>query len=215
MKKKNISLTMILTLIVGIFVSVAIYFAFSVNRISVVTATQSVRSNVKITKDMVTIKKIDKEFLPENYIKAEYADQIIGRYSDIGFTTGSVLTTENVATGKGSRSVTIPKGYTVMNLTLDTIPQGVVAGDHVNILIGTNASNKGKVVLTYQKINVTNVVMDNDKVVTGIEIQVTPEQAQKIEYAQLNGTLSIALLPNDYSSQNLSITDEDEFMNIE
>ena len=90
-----------------------------------------------------------------------------------------------------------------------------MAGDHVNILIGTSSSGKGKVVLTYQKVNITNVLYDNDKMVKGIEIQVTPEQAQKIEYARLNGTLSIALLPNEYSSQNLSITDEDEFLNID
>lgn len=210
MKKNRIII--IFLLLLGVLSSVALYFTFSANLTDVVVATQTVRANSEITPDMIATRKMDRDYLPKNYIEGQFAEQVVGRYTDIGFTEGSVLTTDNVATGDGNRTAVIPEGYTIMNVSLDTLPQGIQTGDYVNIVIGSNSNDKGKVVLTYQKIAVTNIVKDSDKRVTGIEVQVTPHQAQKIEYAQLNGSISVSLLPKDYRAQSLEIVDESEFM---
>lgn len=188
-------------LLFGVIGSVALYFVFNANKVEVLTATQTIRGNTELKANMITTEKMEKESLPKNYIEAKYADDVVGRYTDIGLTEGAVLTTDNVATGDGSRTSVIPKGYTVMTLSLDSLPSGIKAGDNVNILVGTTTTAQGKVVITYQKINVTNVVKDSDGNPTGIEVQVTPEQAQKIQYAELNGTISVSLLSGDYSKR--------------
>lgn len=209
--KKN-KLAIVLILIIGIVLSAALFFLFTKDRVEVVVGTQSVRGNTPITGEMVTTKSVDKEFLPKNYIAADFYDEVVGRYSDIGFAEGAVLTTANIATGDGNRAATIPEGYTIMNIALSSLPQGVVAGDYVNIMIGSSSSTMGKIVLTYQKVAVTNVLKDGDNKISGIEVQVTPDQAQKIEYAIQNGNISITLLPNDYTRQTLEIVDEEAFL---
>lgn len=208
MKKKNKIIFILLTLI-GIITSISVFLTFNSSKANVIVATQTVRGNVPISSTMLTIEKVDKAYLPENYILAEYADELIGKYTDVGFAAGQILSTSNVATNK--KTSIIPKDYTLLSVDVDNFPEGLLAGDKINIVIGTSLADKGKVVLTFQNILITNVYTDIDGFPTGLEIQVKPEQAQKIVYAQLNGELSIALLPVDYSIQSLPILDEEGF----
>lgn len=209
MKKR---IWIIVLLLFGVIGSVSLYFLFNVNKVEVLVAAQTIRGNTEIKSTMISTAKMEKESLPKNYIEAKYAEDVVGRYTDIGVTEGAVLTTDNVATGDGSRTSVIPKGYTVMTLSLESLPSGIKAGDYVNILVGTTSTSQGKVVMTYQKISVTDVIQDSDGNATGIEIQVTPAQAQKIEYAQLNGNISVSLLSGDYKKQSLNAVDESKFM---
>lgn len=209
MKKR---IWIIVLLLFGVIGSVSLYFVFNVNKVEVLVAAQTIRGNTEIKSTMISTTKMEKESLPKNYIEAKYAEDVVGRYTDIGVTEGAVLTTDNVATGDGSRTSVIPKGYTVMTLSLESLPSGIKAGDYVNILVGTTSTSQGKVVMTYQKISVTDVIQDSDGNATGIEIQVTPAQAQKIEYAQLNGNISVSLLSGDYKKQSLNAVDESKFM---
>lgn len=157
---------------------------------------------------MITTKRVDKSALPDNYLSAEYLSQVKGRYTNIGFTSGSVLTTGNVATKDSKKSAVIPDGYTLLSINVQSLPQGVQPDDHVNILVGISVNGQGKVVVTYQNVLVTGTYSDSDGSVTGLEVQVTPEQAQKIQYAQSNGSLSVSLLPLGYSEQQLDVVDE-------
>lgn len=209
MKKR---IWILVLLLFGVIGSVSLYFVFNVNKVEVLVASQTIRGNTEIKSSMISTTKMEKESLPKNYIEAKYAEDVVGRYTDIGVTEGAVLTTDNVATGDGSRTSVIPKGYTVMTLSLESLPSGIKAGDYVNILVGTTSTSQGKIVMTYQKINVTEVIKDSDGNPTGIEIQVTPAQAQKIEYAELNGNISVSLLSGDYKKQSLNAVDENKFM---
>lgn len=47
--------------------------------------------------------------------------------------------------------------------------------------------------LTYQNVLVTGTTTNEKGEVSALEVQVTPEQAQKIQYAQLNGELAVSL----------------------
>lgn len=209
-KGKNRTVVIAL-LVVGLIASVSTFLAFSKNLVEVVVATQTVRGNTPITASMITTEKVDKTYLPDGYIEAKYIDEVIGRYSDVGFTKGSVLSADAVATGDGKKAATIEQGMTLLSVTVDNLPQGVVAGDRVNLIIGTTLESEGKAVLTYQNISVTNTYTDVDGIVTGLEVQVSPAQAQKITFAQLNGDLTVSLLPGDYKNQELPIVTESEF----
>lgn len=206
--KKGKKIWLILLLVIGLVGSGAIYLAFNASMVDVVVATKTVGSNNKITSDMITTKRVDKSALPDNYLSAEYLSQVKGRYTNIGFTSGSVLTTGNVATKDSKKSAVIPDGYTLLSISVQSLPQGVQPDDHVNILVGISVNGQGKVVVTYQNVLVTGTYSDSDGSVTGLEVQVTPEQAQKIQYAQSNGSLSVSLLPLGYSEQQLNVVDE-------
>lgn len=211
MKKRKNKVVLIILLVIGLLGSASLYFAFSKNMVEVVVATQTVRGNTPITSSMVTTAKVDKNYLPENYIEASYLKEVVGRYSDVGFSKGAVLSSDSIATGDGKKAATIPDGYTLLSVAIENLPQGVVAGDKVNLLIGTTLESEGKVVLTYQNIKVTNTSVDADGAVVGLEVQVTPAQAQKIAFAQLNGDLSVSLLPGNYEDEELPIVTESEF----
>ena len=53
---------------------------------------------------------------------------------------------------------------------------------------------------------------DDDGNVTGLEVVVTPKQAQKIVYAQLKGQISVSLLPINYKTTDLQPIDENGFL---
>ena len=195
---------LVILLILGLVGSGAIYLAFNANMVDVVVATKTVDGNHKISSDMITTKRVDKSALPDNYF-----NEVKGRYTNIGFTSGSVLTTGNVATKDSKKSAVIPEGKTLLSITVQNLPQGVQPNDHVNLIVGMSMQNAGKGVFTYQNVLVTNTYTDADGSITGLEIQVTPEQAQKIQYAQINGTLNASLLPLGYEAEtDLGVVNE-------
>ena len=193
--KKGKKMWLVILLILGLVGSGAIYLAFNANMVDVVVATKTVDGNHKISSDMITTKRVDKSALPDNYLSAKYFNEVKGRYTNIGFTSGSVLTTGNVATKDSKKSAVIPEGKTLLSITVQNLPQGVQPNDRVNLIVGMSMQNAGKGVFTYQNVLVTNTYTDADGSITGLEIQVTPEQAQKIQYAQINGTLNASVLP--------------------
>ena len=198
----------IMLLAVGIIMAGMIVVAFGLHTTSVVVATTTNPGNTEITSDMVTVKNLEKSSLPNNYISGKYLSSVVGSYTDIGVTSGGVVTTSNVASEKSRKSAAIRKGYTRMQLSANNIPTGIQTDDHVNVLIGMSLSDYGKSVMTYQNILVTNVNKGSSGNISSLEIEVTPEQAQKIQFAQSNGTITITLLPNGYEEENLEITDE-------
>ena len=101
---------------------------------------------------------------------------------------------------------------TLLTINAENLPTGIQSGDKVNIIIGANTDSGNKVVLTYQNIDVSNIYIDDEGSITGLEVSVTPEQSQKIVYAKLNGELSISLLPINYKDINLPIIDEGGFL---
>lgn len=207
-KRKSRNKGFIWLILLGIVGSGAGYFAFVANMEEVIVATQTINSNTEITKDMITTKRVDKSALPSKYLTAEDANNLIGLYTNIGITEGSIFTNANVATKDTKKSAVIPEGQTLLSITITSLPQGIVAGDNVNLLIGMNSSKDGRVVLTYQNIQVTNTILNDDGDIIGLEVQVTPEQAQKIQYAQLNGDLSVSLLPPGYTEEDLPTVNE-------
>ena len=199
----------------GLITSGAAYFSLVGNMEEVIVATDTLRGNSKISNTQLTTKKVDKESIPANYIPVDKYDDVVNSYTNIGITKGSIFTYDNIATKTNKKSAIIPEGYTLLSITFDNIPQGVESDDHINLLIGANIQDDGKVVMTYQNILVTSTYKDADGKVIGLEVQVTPKQAQQIQYAQLNGTISATLLPLGYYDVNLPITNEDNIKRFE
>ena len=204
----------IILTVVGIIAAACIYVVFDFSTVSVVVATQTIEGNTEITADMVTTKSLGRGSLPDNYITASNLKAVVGSYTNIGITSGSVFTTGNVASAQSRKSAAITEGYTRMNITASNIPSGIVTDDNVNILIEINLSSSGKSVMTYQNILVTDVKKNSSGDITGLEIEVTPEQAQQIQYAESNGNISVTLVPSGYEEQDLDATDEDSIENF-
>lgn len=198
-------------LALGLIGSGAAYFAFVANMTDVVVATQTIPANTEIKQSMLAVKKVDKSALPDNYVPASQAKNFVGLYTNVGITKGSIWSSANVATKDTKKSAVIPEGKTLLSIEVTNLPQGIASGDNVNLLIGissgTSKDSGGRIVVTYQNIKVTNTYLNDNGEVTGLEVQVTPEQAQKIQYAQLNGELSVSLLPPGYKNEDLSPVD--------
>lgn len=201
--------SLLLLIIIGVSASVALFLAFGMSTTSVVVATETIKGNTQITSSMVTTKNISRGALPNNYIAGKYLSSVIGSYTDVGITSGNVFTTGNIATKNNRKSAAIAEGYTRMKITASNIPNGVQTDDRVNILIEISLSDYGKAVMTYQNVLVTGVTQGSSGDISGLEIEVTPTQAQQILYAEGNGSLSVTLVPTGYEEENLDITDED------
>ena len=143
------------------------------------------------------------------YLKASLRDEVVGKYFDLGLTSGGVLTKDNISvSGKASL---IQSGYILYSMKdLETYPNGLVTGDHLNIVVASS-SDGNKYVKTIENVPVASVHME-ENVITGIEVYVTPEAAQLIAFAQANGDVSVGLLPLDYKNTNIEILDGGGFI---
>lgn len=175
----------------------------------VLVVNQTVRGGTQITESMLSVKKVDKSSLPDNYLKASLRDEVVGKYFDLGLTSGGVLTKDNISvSGKASL---IQSGYILYSMKdLETYPNGLVTGDHLNIVVASS-SDGNKYVKTIENVPVASVHME-ENVITGIEVYVTPEAAQLIAFAQANGDVSVGLLPLDYKNTNIEILDGGGFI---
>lgn len=200
--------SLLLLIIIGLGASGALFLAFGMMTTSVVVATENIRGNTQITSSMVTTKNISKGALPNNYISGKYLGSVVGSYTDVGITSGNVFTTGNIATKKSRKAAAITEGYTRMKINPSNIPNGIQVDDRINLLIQASLSEYGKAVITYQNILVTDVRTGSSGEVSSLEIEVTPTQAQQIQYAAANGSLSVTLLPTGYEEENIDVTDE-------
>ena len=211
--QKKILFGIVLT--VAIVLSALLFFIFVGNTKNVLVATQDVKANSQITSTMFTTERVDASSLPDNYLTADDAKDLVGYYTYIGFTKGSVITKSNIATSAKKASGAISKKKTLLTITAENLPSGIQTGDFVNIVIGATTEQEGSsgtTVLTYQKVEVSNIYTDDDGNVTGLEVVVTPKQAQKIVYAQLIGQISVSLLPINYKTTDLQPIDENGFL---
>lgn len=208
LKGKNKIFTIFSIVFVAI-VSISLYFAFIGNMTDVLVVNQTVRGGTQITESMLSVKKVDKSSLPDNYLKASLKDEVVGKYFDLGLTSGGVLTKDNISvSGKASL---IQSGYILYSMKdLETYPNGLVTGDHLNIVVASS-SDGNKYVKTIENVPVASVHME-ENVITGIEVYVTPEAAQLIAFAQANGDVSVGLLPLDYKNTNIEILDGGGFI---
>lgn len=199
-------------IVLGIAASSAAFFAFNTQMEDVVIARENIVANTEIIPEMVTTKKVDKSALPPNYIRAGEIQSLTGLYTNIGLTEGSIFTAGNLATKDTKKAAVIPDGQTLLAINISSLPKGVNAGDRVNLLVGMSSS-EGRIVLTYQNVLVTGTTTNEKGEVSALEVQVTPEQAQKIQYAQLNGELAVSLLPLGYSEESLDPVNENSARN--
>lgn len=206
--KKN-KVFVIFLIVISAVVASGLYFVFVGNMTDVLVVNDTVRGGTQITEKMLSVKKADKSSLPDNYLKASAKDEVVGKYFDLGLTRGGVLTVDNISvSGKASL---IQNGLTLYAMkNLENYPQGLIAGDHINVLVAS--SNEGdKYVKTIENVPVASVHTEEGEI-TGIEIYVTPENAQLIAFAQENGSVSVALLPLGYENKNIDVLDNGGFI---
>ena len=87
--QKKILFGIVLT--VAIVLSALLFFIFVGNTKNVLVATQDVKANSQIASTMFTTERVDASSLPDNYLTADDAKDLVGYYTYIGFTKGSVL----------------------------------------------------------------------------------------------------------------------------
>lgn len=193
----------------GALCSIALYFVLNLQTTEVLVASGTIYPNTRITEDMLQTRRIVKDDLPQDYLSADLLDQVVGMYTNVGITATSVFTKENIATQDTKKAAVIPEDQTLLAIHISSLPAGVVPGDRVNLLVGMSQNGQATV-MTYQDIQVTNTTKNSSGDITGLEVQVTPEQAQLIQFAQLNGTLAVSLLPLGYENAPLNPTTADD-----
>ena len=82
--QKKILFGIVLT--VAIVLSALLFFIFVGNTKNVLVATQDVKANSQITSTMFTTERVDASSLPDNYLTADDAKDLVGYYTYIGFT---------------------------------------------------------------------------------------------------------------------------------
>lgn len=199
----------VFSIVIGAVISIGIYFILVGNMTDVLVINQTVRGGTQITEEMMSVKKVDKSSLPDDYISAGLKNKVVGQYFDLGLTKGGVLTKDNLSlSGKASL---IKEGKILYSLKdLETYPQGLVAGDNLNVVVATS-DNGNKYVKTIESVPVAAVHMTEGEI-SGIEIYVTPEASQLIAFAQANGEVSVGLLPLNYQNKNLEVLIGENFL---
>lgn len=217
-KKKHVVITMgkqrtiilIGTLALAVAISGVIGFVLFKDTKQVYVARDTIPVNTKVTSDMLTARRISSTDLPDKALTKK--SEILNHYTSLGVTKGGVFTVNNMADKADSASDAVAKGMSQLAIKSDNLPSKLAKGDRVNVIISASTQNLGNIALTYQGIYVTDIYYDGDNAINGVEVLVSPEQAQKIVYAMQNGTISVALVNSSYKAHQMAYTDETAFL---
>jgi len=217
-KKKHVVITMgkqrtiilIGTLALAVAISAVIGFVLFRGTKQVYVANDTIPVNTKVTSDMLTARRINSADLPDKALTKK--SEILNHYTSLGVTKGGVFTVNNMADKADSASDAVAEGMSQLAIKSDNLPSKLAKGDRVNVIISASTQNLGNIALTYQGIYVTDIYYDGDNAINGVEVLVSPEQAQKIVYAMQNGTISVALVNSSYKAHQMAYTDETAFL---
>jgi len=199
----------------------------------VVVAVNEISENTKITEDMVTLKSIPTEAVHPDAVTS--VDMVIGGMAEVEIVSGEQVLSNKVITDveKAALAYRIPENMRAMAIPVNEIV-GVAGyineGDNIDILVTyTNVDNNKDVKngksddsTTYtqfqniQVIAVGNAVMiaaDKQSVLpNSITLLVTPNQAEVLAYAILNGSVHCTLRnPADSGKSDLQFYNTTNF----
>lgn len=189
----------------------------------VVVALTAIPAHVKVTEDMLEIKKIPSEAVHADTYKA--IEDVVGGTTTAELIAGEQVLTERIVAidEESELSYRIPenmRAITVATSEVDGVGGYVSAGDKLDILVSHMPSEGAQAVYTQlQNIEVLergpnggSADSSGSGVPTSLTLLVTPAQAEVIAYGNLNGTLYYTLRnPVDTVKQDLSGYGTDNF----
>ena len=187
--------------------------------IEVVVASQDIDANTRITSAMITVAKVPKTAVRDGHY-AKLTD-VVGLITKSDILKGEQIIEDRLALRQEGTGLAyqIPDGMRAMSLPI-TETSGVAgyvnAGDLVDILV-TYPSDKG--MTTYTQIQKITVLakginpgtlgtgeIDNSGLTTSLTLLLTPDQAEILSYALLNGTINLTLR-NPSDGTKITITE--------
>lgn len=216
----------IITVILALFTTGMIYLYLSQAKAAsqenktemseVVVALSKIPAHVKVTEEMLEIRKIPTEAVHADTYTA-IAD-VVGGTTTTELIAGEQVLTDRIVTdtAESALSYRIPenmRAITVATSEVNGVGGYITVGDNVDILVSYSPSEGGQIVYTqFQNIEVLErgaYASTADGTQTGIPssltLLVTPAQAEVIAYATLNGTFNFTLRnPVDEVKQELT-----------
>lgn len=173
------------------------------DRGAVVVAVAKIPQNTLITQDMVALKKLSEESI--NPLAVHDLSQVVGRISNVAIEADEQVLSSKLneqGTDKNGLAYSIPKGRRAVTIAVDDITGvagNIQKSNRVDILAVVSIDKISTSFLLLQNIEVlkTNAVLSDKQSAgyTNLTLSVTPEEAEKLFYAQVNGKLTVALRP--------------------
>lgn len=198
--------------------------AVTVEQTEVVTALNTIPAYVKITEDMLTVTSISKEAVhPEAILDKS---KVVGRVTRTEIIKGEQVLDSRLIEEGGDTTLSyqIPEG-----MRAATIPSSEISGvggyiepkDKIDILVSySDDEAETKVVFTqFQNIKVikvgpSTIDAESNGIPTSITVLVTPEQAEVLAFATINGSFHFTLRnPMDKEKVSLDQYGTDNFDN--
>ncbi|TCU67839.1 pilus assembly protein CpaB [Tissierella praeacuta] len=186
--------------------------------VQVVMARVDIENKIKITDDMLEVKRIHKYLVPENSISKK--EEVVGKISLVSMFKGDVFIPqkiEEVGNSSAGLAASIPLNMRAitMNVAPDTGVAGLIkVGNKVDIISILKEEPRERGVLLLQKrevLAVDNIINPNISEYTNegyyvtITLAVTPEEALKFSLAQTMGISNRAILRNQEDGEVIDI----------
>lgn len=187
--------------------------------IKVVVAKEKIEHQTKITDNMVEVKKIHKEAVPEDPVTTE--EEVVGKVAMVTMFSGDVFIPEKLAkvgSDSAGLGVVVPDGMRAitMNVEQDTGVSGLIkVGNKVDVIsVIDNDQIHERAILLLQNREVlaldkvtssTSDKQDSDNNYLTITLSVTPKEALKLSLSQTVGERNCVVLRNQEDLQLLKI----------
>lgn len=213
-KKRSLLLTVVLALLTTAIAYMYITQAVAASKeippvemAEVVVPLNTIPAHVKVTEEMVEVRSIPKESLHEQAVTS--VEQIANATTKSELFTGEQILVERLVLNEmeATLSYRIPesmRALTIPTTEVSGIGGHLASGDHVDVLVTYNQEEgeESKVVTYTQLQNIEVLTMGPNSVSTeeatggvpsSITILVTPQQAEVVAYATLNGSFHMTL----------------------
>jgi pilus assembly protein CpaB len=174
------------------------------NTIPAVVASRSISTGVVIASEDIRIIELPRDAIPIGSLHK--LDALVGRVTKINIAPGEVILEKMLNTDGSSSGLAyaIAKGMRAVSMNVNEISDVagfILPGNYVDVISSSkNQGDKATSKILMERLLVLAVAQERavadeakPKVVTAVTLEVTPEQAEILDAARLNGTLSLAL----------------------
>jgi Flp pilus assembly protein CpaB len=167
----------------------------------IVVADADIPSGARLTDKMLTLRSLPKKYADKGALSSK--SSLVGIETNMPVFKGETITKrklrikENRASGKATMVQEGYRGFSI--LTDESDPQGRIlrTGNQVDMLVTLNRDVLGmsvtKTILERKDVIAVEGLGRNDMYI--VTLMVSPEEAQKLAYAQANGRISISICP--------------------
>lgn len=167
----------------------------------IVIANVDIPSGARLTEKMLSVRSLPKKYADEGVLGSK--SSLVGIETNMPVFKGEAIIRrklrikENRASGKATMVREGYRGFSI--LTDESDPQGRIlrAGNQVDMLVTLNRDVLGmsvtKTILERKDVIAVEGLGRNDMYI--VTLMVSPEEAQKLAYAQANGRISISICP--------------------